>query len=72
MKSAALLFAYSLKRVRTMVITTGLLLAALQLVLIFVAGALQSTGAGPLLIGRNEVGVQHVVTTFTEELRRPG
>ena len=44
MKSAALLFAYSLKRVRTMVITTGLLLAALQLVLIFVAGELQSTG----------------------------
>jgi len=45
MKSAALLFAYSFKRMRTMVITTGLLLAALQLVLIFVGGALQSTGA---------------------------
>ena len=45
MRRAALLFAYSLKRVRTMVITTGLLLAALQLVLIFVAGALHTTGA---------------------------
>ena len=37
MRGAALLFAYSLKRVRTLAITTGLLLAALQLVLIFVA-----------------------------------
>jgi ABC-2 type transport system permease protein len=45
MRSAALLFAYSLKRMRTMVITTGLLLAALQLVLIFVAGELHSSGA---------------------------
>ncbi len=45
MRSAALLFAYSLKRVRTLVITTALLLAALQLVLIFVAGELHSTGA---------------------------
>ena len=45
MRGAALLFAYSLKRMRTMVITTGLLLAALQLVLIFVAGALHSSGA---------------------------
>ena len=45
MRRAALLLAYSLKRVRTMVITTGLLLAALQLVLIFVAGALHTTGA---------------------------
>jgi len=44
-KRAALLFLYSLKRVRTMVITTGLLLGALQLVLIFVAGALHSSGA---------------------------
>jgi ABC-2 type transport system permease protein len=44
MKSAALLFVYSLKRVRTMVITTGLLLAALQVVLIFVAGAIQTSG----------------------------
>jgi ABC-2 type transport system permease protein len=45
MKSAALLFVYSLKRMRTMVIMTGLLLAALQLVLIFVAGELHSSGA---------------------------
>jgi ABC-2 type transport system permease protein len=45
MRSAALLFAYSLKRMRTMVITTGLLLAALQLVLIFVAGQLHTSGA---------------------------
>ena len=45
MRSAALLFAYSLKRARTLVITTGLLLAALQLVLIFVAGELHSSGA---------------------------
>ena len=45
MKSTALLFAYSLKRVRTLAIATGLLLAALQLVLIFVAGALHTTGA---------------------------
>jgi ABC-2 type transport system permease protein len=45
MKSAGLLFLYSLKRARTLVITTGLLLAALQLVLIFVAGELHSSGA---------------------------
>jgi ABC-2 type transport system permease protein len=44
MRSAALLLVYSLKRVRTLVLTTGLLLAALQLVLIFVAGSIQSTG----------------------------
>ncbi len=44
MRAAALLFTYSLKRVRTLVITTGLLLAALQLVLIFVAGAIQTSG----------------------------
>ena len=44
MKVAALLFVYSLKRARTFVITTGLLLAALQLVLIFVGGAIQSSG----------------------------
>jgi ABC-2 type transport system permease protein len=44
MRSAALLFAYSLKRVRTLTLTTGLLLAALQLVLIFVAGSIQSSG----------------------------
>jgi hypothetical protein len=45
MRSAALLLAYSLKRVRTLVIVTGLLLAALQLVLIFVAGELRTSGA---------------------------
>jgi ABC-2 type transport system permease protein len=44
MRRAALLFAYSLKRVRTLAITTGLLLAALQLVLIFVAGSIQTSG----------------------------
>jgi ABC-2 type transport system permease protein len=44
-RSAALLLAYSLGRVRTLVIATGLLLAALQVVLIFVAGALHTTGA---------------------------
>jgi ABC-2 type transport system permease protein len=44
MRSAALLFAYSLKRSRTFVMTTGLLLAALQLVLIFVGGAIQTSG----------------------------
>ncbi|MCU1337668.1 MAG: type transporter [Bryobacterales bacterium] len=44
MRSAALLLAYSLKRVRALTITTGLLLAALQLVLIFVAGSIQSSG----------------------------
>jgi ABC-2 type transport system permease protein len=44
MRRAALLFTYSLKRARTLVITIGLLLAALQLVLIFVAGAIQSSG----------------------------
>lgn len=45
MRSAALLLAYSLKRLRTLVIVTGLLLAALQVVLIFVAGELHTTGA---------------------------
>jgi len=44
MRSAALLLAYSLKRVRTLTLTTGLLLAALQLVLIFVAGSIQTSG----------------------------
>lgn len=44
MRRAALLFAYSLKRVRTLTLTTGLLLAALQLVLIFVAGSIQRFG----------------------------
>ena len=44
MRSAALLFAHSLKRVRTLALTAGLLLAAFQLVLIFVAGSIQSSG----------------------------
>ena len=44
MRAAALLFAYSLKRVRTLALTAGLLLAAFQLVLIFVAGSIQSSG----------------------------
>ena len=44
MRSAALLFLYSLKRLRTLILTTGLLLAALQLVLIFVAGSIQGSG----------------------------
>src|ERR1700681_3544260 len=44
MRQAALLLAYSLKRVRAVILTTGLLLAALQLVLIFVAGSIQSSG----------------------------
>ncbi|MBZ5635038.1 MAG: hypothetical protein LAO55_18100 [Acidobacteriia bacterium] len=45
MRRAALLFAYSLRRARALILTTGLLLGALQLVLIFVAGALQSSGS---------------------------
>lgn len=44
MRRAVLLLVYSLQRVRTLVVTTGLLLAALQLVLIFVAGAIQTSG----------------------------
>ena len=44
MRSAALLFVYSLRRVRTLALTTGLLLAAFQLILIFVAGSIQSSG----------------------------
>ncbi len=44
MRRAALLLVYSLKRVWTLALTTGLLLAALQLVLIFVAGSIQSSG----------------------------
>ena len=47
MKRAALLFVYSLKRARTFVIATALLLAALQLVLIFVAGAIQLFSVSP-------------------------
>jgi ABC-2 type transport system permease protein len=43
-RSALLLFAYSLKRVRILTLTTGLLLGALQLVLIFVAGSIQTSG----------------------------
>src|SRR5689334_9806884 len=45
MRASALLFVYSLKRARTLLLTTGLLLAALQLVLIFVAAALDTNGA---------------------------
>jgi beta-exotoxin I transport system permease protein len=44
MRSAALLLGYSLKRVRILVILTGLLLVALQVVLIFVAGSIQRSG----------------------------
>lgn len=44
MRSAGLLFAYSFKRVRTLALTTGLLLAAFQLILIFVAGSIQTSG----------------------------
>ncbi len=44
MRRAALLFVYSLKRVRTMVLITGLLLGAFQVVLIFVAGSIQASG----------------------------
>ncbi len=44
MRRAALLFAYSLKRVRALALVTGLLLAALQMVLIFVAGSIQKSG----------------------------
>ena len=44
MRHAALLFQYSLKRARTLTLTTGLLLAALQVVLIFVAGSIQNSG----------------------------
>jgi ABC-2 type transport system permease protein len=44
MRRAAFLFLYSLKRVRTLALVTGLLLAAWQLVLIFVAGSIQSSG----------------------------
>jgi ABC-2 type transport system permease protein len=44
MRRAALLLVYSLKRVRILAIVTGILLAALQLVLIFVAGSIQASG----------------------------
>ena len=44
MRHAALLFLYSLKRVRALALVTGLLLAALQVVLIFVAGSIQNSG----------------------------
>ena len=44
MRRAALLFHYSWKRVRTLSLVIGLLLAALQIVLIFVAGSIQSSG----------------------------
>ncbi len=44
MRYVALLFLYSLKRVRALALITGLLLAALQVVLIFVAGSIQNSG----------------------------
>jgi len=44
MRPATLLFQYSLKRVRALALATGLLLAALQIVLIFVAGSIQRSG----------------------------
>ena len=44
MRKTALLLIYSLKRVRTLALTAGLLLAAFQLILIFVAGSIQSSG----------------------------
>jgi ABC-2 type transport system permease protein len=43
-RSAALLVVHSLKRMRTLVLTTGVLLAAFQLVLILVGGSIQRTG----------------------------
>src|SRR6185503_13476569 len=63
MRRAALLIAYSLKRVRTLVITTGLLLAALQVVLIFVAGAIQTSG------GFDQLGA--IIPPFARELLGP-
>ena len=63
MRSAVLLFAYSFKRARTLIITTGLLLAALQLVLIFVAGALQSSGSFDQLAA--------IIPPFARELLGP-
>jgi ABC-2 type transport system permease protein len=63
MREAALLFAYSLKRARTLVITTGLLLAALQLVLIFVGGAIQTSG------GFDQLGA--IIPPFARELLGP-
>ncbi len=63
MRSAALLLAYSLKRVRTLVIITGLLLAALQVVLIFVAGSIQSAG------GFEQLGA--LLPPFARELLGP-
>jgi beta-exotoxin I transport system permease protein len=50
MRRAALLLVYSLKRVRTLALTAGLLLAAFQLVLIFVAGSIQSSGGFDQLV----------------------
>lgn len=44
MRIATLLVVHSLKRVRTLVLTTGLLLGAFQLILIFVAGSIQGSG----------------------------
>ena len=44
MRIGTLLVVHSLKRVRTLVLTTGLLLGAFQLILIFVAGSIQGSG----------------------------
>lgn len=44
MSSALLLLGYSLKRIRTLVLTMGLLLAAFQVMLIVVARSIQSSG----------------------------
>jgi ABC-2 type transport system permease protein len=44
MRSAFLLLVHSLKRVRTLVLSMGALLAAFQLLLIVVAGSIQSSG----------------------------
>jgi beta-exotoxin I transport system permease protein len=44
MRIATLLVVHSLKRVRILLLTTGLLLGAFQLVLIFVAGSIQASG----------------------------
>jgi ABC-2 type transport system permease protein len=62
-KSAGLLLAYSIKRVRTLLIATGLLLAALQVVLIFVAAALHTTGAFDQLAS--------IIPPFARELLGP-
>jgi ABC-2 type transport system permease protein len=44
MSSAVLLLGYSLKRIRTLVLTMGLLLAAFQVILVVVARSIQTSG----------------------------